>query len=63
MSNRVHTSVERMEPPGHDPMVDRALAEAHPEELPPRHDPMLPLGKHRDHLVECLQLTLYFREK
>jgi len=46
---------------GHDPMVDRALAEP-TGGLPPRHD-RAGYGKHRAYLVEWLQLTLYFRER
>jgi hypothetical protein len=63
MTDRIDTSMQPMEPPCGDPMIDRIRPESHPKELPPRNDPVLPLGERSNHLVECLQLTAYFADK
>jgi hypothetical protein len=60
MTGRIDASLHAMEPPSRDPMIDRPPAEPHSQELPPRNDPVLPLGDLGDHMVEWQQLTPYF---
>lgn len=45
MPGRVHPSMKETQPAGFDHPMDRAPAEPEPEQLAPRHHPVLPLSQ------------------
>jgi hypothetical protein len=51
MAHRVDTTVDDVEPPAIDPVVDRPGAHSAVAQLPPRHQAMLARSKRRDDSV------------
>lgn len=51
MTDRVNTRVNAMKSPSSDPPADLLFSPASPEELPPGHQPMLPLRERRNRPV------------
>jgi hypothetical protein len=51
VSDRVDATVDRQEPTGGDPMVDRAAAESRIAQLQPRHETVLAFRQHADQLI------------
>ena len=52
MADRVHAAMDQMGAPALQPVIDRPRSNSARHELPPSHHTMLPLGKHRDQLVD-----------
>lgn len=48
MAHRIHAPVEEVQTPSLHGTVDHPRTDPEIEQLPPRHDPMLPLGKPGD---------------
>jgi len=53
MPDRVHAAVERMQPPGAQPPVDRRHAEPERHELPASDDAALSARQRGDRVVDC----------
>jgi hypothetical protein len=56
MTNRVNPTVHAMEPAQALPGIDCVFPKADPDQLPARHDPMLPFGEFRNRRIGCASL-------